>query len=160
MANINKNADKSRQQKSTCTSTFLCCSKLCWWILLSMFIVFIILLYHIRSFSYSEFSRILIYSGYVNSTSSILSQSKTITLSTTSLTTSTTDLPKVVIDMNDRIPSYKLATKFGDKPYADGDRAQAKVLDELHLYGVCQRDPSTIVVDVGAFLGRIIYILV
>ncbi|CAF0759726.1 unnamed protein product [Adineta ricciae] len=55
--------------------------------------------------------------------------------------------------MDDRVPSYKLATESGDKPYADGDRAQAQALEELHLYETCQRDPSTIVVDVGAFLG-------
>ncbi|UJR29056.1 hypothetical protein I4U23_010270 [Adineta vaga] len=55
--------------------------------------------------------------------------------------------------MNDRIPSYKLATTDGNKPYADGDRAQATVIDSLHLLQKCTKDPSLIVVDIGGFLG-------
>ncbi len=57
--------------------------------------------------------------------------------------------------MNDRQPSYKLTTLNGEKPYADGDRAQATVVNHLQLVKNCKRDPSLIVVDVGAFLGNI-----
>jgi len=78
------------------------------------------------------------------------------TISTISLITTTTTPGPVVIDMNGRKPSYRLATKFGDMPYGASDYGQAKLLEELHLYEVCQRDPSTTVVDVGAGLGRII----
>jgi hypothetical protein len=60
-----------------------------------------------------------------------------------------------VIKMNDRDPIYKLATLNGNKPYADGDRAQAAVVEHLELVHKCQRDPSLIVVDVGGFVGNL-----
>ena len=58
-----------------------------------------------------------------------------------------------VVEMNDRIPSFKLASDSSRKPYADGDRAQATVLNSLQLVNRCKQDPSLIVVDVGGFLG-------
>jgi hypothetical protein len=57
--------------------------------------------------------------------------------------------------MNDRKPSYNLATLNGRKPYADGDRAQATVVEHLQLVKDCKKDPSLIVVDVGAYLGKL-----
>jgi hypothetical protein len=61
--------------------------------------------------------------------------------------------------MDDRIPSFKLATINGRKPYADGDRAQATVVDSLQLVNKCKQDRSLIVVDVGAYLGsHILYL--
>lgn len=57
--------------------------------------------------------------------------------------------------MNDRKPSYKLVTLNGEKPYADGDRAQATVVEHLQLVDQCQEDPSLIVVDIGAYLGNL-----
>jgi hypothetical protein len=98
-------------------------------------------------------------SSFVNSINSFVHHSESTTLSTIptiSLITTTTTAGPVVIEMKDRKPSYRLATKFGDIPYGASDQGQAKLLEELHLYEVCQRDPSTIVVDVGAGLGRII----
>ena len=59
-----------------------------------------------------------------------------------------------VIDIVDRVPSFKLATTDGKIPYADGDRAQATVIQSLKLASRCKEDPSLIVVDVGALLGR------
>jgi FkbM family methyltransferase len=56
--------------------------------------------------------------------------------------------------MNDREPFYKLATLDGQKPYADGDRAQATVVKHLQLVEKCRQDRSLIVVDVGAFIGK------
>ena len=56
--------------------------------------------------------------------------------------------------MVDRIPSFKLATTDVKKPYAHGDRAQATIIQSLQLVNRCKEDPSLIVVDVGAFLGR------
>lgn len=58
-----------------------------------------------------------------------------------------------IVEMNTRQPSFKLATSDGKKPYADGDRAQETVVNSLQLPDKCRRDPSLIVVDVGAFLG-------
>ncbi len=58
-----------------------------------------------------------------------------------------------LVEMNDRLPSFKLATIHGEKPYADGDRAQATVIHSLQLVDKCKQDPSLIVVDVGALLG-------
>jgi FkbM family methyltransferase len=155
MMNANQNANKSRHHKLFYISTYICRSKLYWWILLSMFIIFVFEFHVLHSFSYSGIIQILANSSFVNFINSFVHHSESTTLSTISLITTATDPPPVVIDMNDRTPSYRLATKFGEKPYDDIDRAQAKLLDELHLYEVCQRDPSTIVVDVGAGLGRI-----
>ena len=59
-----------------------------------------------------------------------------------------------VIVMDERRPSYKLATVDGKKPDVNGDRAQATVVKHLQLVEKCRHDPSLIVVDVGAFLGR------
>ncbi|CAF3180888.1 unnamed protein product [Rotaria sp. Silwood2] len=40
-----------------------------------------------------------------------------------------------VAEMNDRVPVFKMATVDGQKPYADGDRAQATVINrEFGLY--------------------------
>ena len=60
-----------------------------------------------------------------------------------------------VIVMDDRQPFYKLATVNGKKPEVNGDRAQGTVVKHLQLVERCRRDPSLIVVDVGAFLGRL-----
>ena len=56
--------------------------------------------------------------------------------------------------MNARKPTYKLVTINGQKPDVNGDRAQATVVEHLQLVENCKRDPSLIVVDVGAFLGN------
>ncbi|CAF1350256.1 unnamed protein product [Adineta ricciae] len=58
-----------------------------------------------------------------------------------------------VVTMDDRVPFYKLATIDGNKPYADGDRAQATIFHSLQLTQKCKQDPSLIVVDIGGFLG-------
>ncbi|CAF0868001.1 unnamed protein product [Rotaria sordida] len=58
-----------------------------------------------------------------------------------------------MIEMNDRVPTFKMATIDGRKPYADGDQAQATVINSLELVKKCKQDPSLIVVDIGAFLG-------
>ncbi len=58
-----------------------------------------------------------------------------------------------VVEMNDRIPFFKLATTNGHKPYSDGDKAQATIIGSLQLANKCKQDPSLIVVDVGGFLG-------
>jgi len=59
----------------------------------------------------------------------------------------------IAVEMNDRVPSFKLATIAGRKPYADVDRAQATVVDSLQLVNKCKQDQSLTVVDVGAYLG-------
>ena len=60
-----------------------------------------------------------------------------------------------IIKINDRRPGYRLATLNGRKPYADGDRAQATVVKHLKLMERCSKDPSLIVVDVGAYIGNV-----
>ncbi|CAF1606296.1 unnamed protein product [Rotaria sordida] len=59
-----------------------------------------------------------------------------------------------MIEMNDRVPTFKMATIDGRKPYADGDQAQATVINSLELVKKCKQDPSLIVVDIGAFLDN------
>lgn len=61
-----------------------------------------------------------------------------------------------VIEVNDRRPVYRLATLDGRKPEVNGDQAQATVVEHLKLAEQCQRDPSLIVVDVGAYVGKTI----
>jgi hypothetical protein len=56
----------------------------------------------------------------------------TTTDSTTTTTTATTTPFEIVVNMDDRTPSYKLATRNGSKPYTSG--ARAKLLDILHLH--------------------------
>jgi len=80
--------------------------------------------------------------------------STTTTTETTTTTTTTTTTPlEIVVNMNDRIPSYKLATRNGSKPYTNG--ARTTLLDILHLHDKCQQNSSTTVVDVGANLGKL-----
>ncbi|CAF1410093.1 unnamed protein product [Rotaria sordida] len=77
-----------------------------------------------------------------------------------SLTLMSSTLPPTqykVVEMNDRVPSFKLATNSGKPPYADGDRAQTAIINSLQLVEKCKQDPSLIVVDVGAFIGSQIY---
>jgi hypothetical protein len=119
------------------------------------FFIFVILSYNVRFTSYLQSLTIWPSSGYANLTNSILFPSTSTTISTTTLITDRRNPPDIVVAMDDRVPSYKLIIRSEDKLYAEGNRAQAKVLEELRLYEICQRDPSTIVVDVGAFLGRI-----
>ncbi|CAF4007856.1 unnamed protein product, partial [Rotaria sordida] len=74
-----------------------------------------------------------------------------------SLTLMSSTLPPTqykVVEMNDRVPSFKLATNSGKPPYADGDRAQTAIINSLQLVEKCKQDPSLIVVDVGAFIGE------
>jgi hypothetical protein len=72
-------------------------------------------------------------------------------------TSSATILPSTsytVVQMDDRVPFYKLAANDAGKPHANGDRAQATVIKYLNLVKACKSDPSLIVVDVGALLGN------
>ena len=64
---------------------------------------------------------------------------------------------ETVFDMDNREPAFKLVTRTDDKPPTDSDRAYGKILDELHLKETCQQDPSTVVIDVGAGLGKRIW---
>lgn len=90
---------------------------------------------------------------------------KTSTLSTLSSSLSTLPPPLSTlppqeyraVEMNDRSPSFKLATTDGNKPYADGDRAQTAIVSSLELVTKCKENPSFIVVDIGAFLGNLIF---
>ncbi|CAF1096902.1 unnamed protein product [Rotaria sordida] len=53
-----------------------------------------------------------------------------------SLTLMSSTLPPTqykVVEMNDRVPSFKLATNSGKPPYADGDRAQTAIINSLQL---------------------------
>ncbi|CAF3046997.1 unnamed protein product [Rotaria sp. Silwood2] len=58
---------------------------------------------------------------------------------------------EIVVNMNDRMPSYRLATRNGSKPFTGG--ARATIFEKLQLYDTCKKDTSILVVDVGAKLG-------
>ena len=79
---------------------------------------------------------------------------------TSSDSTTSTILPTLppskykLVEMNDTLPFFKLATIEGHKPHADGDRAQQRIMKNLRLQDKCRRDPSILVADVGAFLGK------
>ncbi len=64
---------------------------------------------------------------------------------------------KKVVEINDRQPAFKLYIYDGYEVASDRNRAQAKLLDNLKLHDKCQQNPKTIVIDVGASLGIIIY---
>ena len=136
-----KLAGKSIQWNSFFTGRCNRYSKLCFLLLFPLLVIISFVTQPAQYLPYTISLSTSTNSTFLPSTSKIL-------LSTTAAFSS-----EIVVQMDDRVPSYKLATESGDKPYADGDRAQAQVLEELHLYETCQRDPSTIVVDVGAFLG-------
>ena len=89
---------------------------------------------------------------------SLTTQSSKIPISTSTVSTLKFQPSKYkVVTMNDRVPFYELATIDGNKPYADGDRAQATIFHSLQLTQKCKQDPSLIVVDIGGFLGRCTY---
>ncbi|CAF1213528.1 unnamed protein product [Rotaria sp. Silwood1] len=91
-----------------------------------------------------------------SSTSPSLSSSTSPSSSSSSSNPFTTLAPSQykVVEMNDRVPSFKLATYNGQPPYAEGDRAQTAIVNSLQLMKRCAQDPSLIVVDVGAFVGE------
>lgn len=65
-----------------------------------------------------------------------------------------TKTSETVFDIDHRVPMFKLVSKTEEKPSIESDRAYGKILDELHLQETCQQDPSTVVIDVGAGLGK------
>jgi hypothetical protein len=58
------------------------------------------------------------------------------------------------VEINDRQPSYKLYIYEGYETTLNRNRAQVKVLDDIKLHDTCQKNPKTIVVDIGASLGN------
>lgn len=50
-------------------------------------------------------------------------------------------------------PYYFLVNTKYEFPHVDGDSAQEYVIDSLNLKSKCKKDPSTVVVDIGGFLG-------
>jgi hypothetical protein len=90
------------------------------------------LFYYNDLFSNIEFRMTLFSLQTLNSVIPGIIPPDTIIISTTTTTTPTTTPFEIVVDMNDRFPSYQLATRNGSKPYTNGP--QAKLIDSLHLY--------------------------
>jgi len=58
-----------------------------------------------------------------------------------------------VLEINDREPTYKLATYEGYQFPVDRNRAQTELFNSLKLQQICKLNPNTTVIDVGASLG-------
>ena len=121
-------------------------------------ILLILAIGYVLIYSSSSSRSLLISLATVLSTLTVTPSTSTVSPSTSTVSPSTLTTPPLqykVAEMNDRLPTFKLATSTGDKPYADGDRAQATVVNWLELPKKCKQDPSLIVVDIGAFYGNI-----
>ncbi|CAF0746885.1 unnamed protein product [Adineta steineri] len=130
-------------------SIFLGFPKVSRWVLISTFIVFVIVFYKIDSYSNGELSDILRSFGQENYISLRLIRGASDTDTTTPV-----NPPGNVVDVEDRKPAFKLVVKDTYTPNVEGTQAQDRVLQQLQLYETCQRDASTIVVDVGSYLGE------
>ncbi|CAF0924744.1 unnamed protein product [Adineta steineri] len=126
-----------KQRKLYYICTLLRWSKLRWIILSILFFIFITEFYENRSITYPAFIQITINKFYSNSKEQ----------------DNSTNPDHIIILMNDRAPAYNLAVPPDERPFADPDRAQARLLEQLHFFDTCRRDPSTIVVHIGAYLG-------
>jgi hypothetical protein len=126
---------------------------------LNIFLIILILSFGCIGFHYLtklkplSLSTLLISSSTTTSSSAITSSSATST-PTTQPSKASPSASYIVVQMDDRVPHYKLATYNGGKPYANGDKAQATVIKYLNLVERCRADPSLIVVDVGGLLGN------
>lgn len=58
-----------------------------------------------------------------------------------------------IIEINDREPTYKLATYEGYEFPLERNRAQTELFNYLKLKQICQTNPNTTLIDVGASLG-------
>ncbi|CAF1401864.1 unnamed protein product [Adineta steineri] len=150
MSHISKNVKKWIPLRLPSVSSLNRSSKPRWYNVLIVFLVVLIVLDHIHNFSYAEFSRLFHESDDLDiSDTDLMMMDDEVTKSPKS-----GNLTEVVIEMNDRVPTFKLATKSGEKPASESDQGLNQLYEELHLQETCQRDSSTIVVDVGASLGN------
>src|SRR4051812_38555561 len=58
-----------------------------------------------------------------------------------------------IIEINDREPSYKLATYEGYQFPLERNRAQTELFKDLKLKEICQSNPNITIIDIGASLG-------
>ncbi|UJR32302.1 hypothetical protein I4U23_019766 [Adineta vaga] len=144
-----------KKQKNTygisglqCIATFCRTSKPNWCILTATLCTFVLLFHHAHYLSYSKLSEAF---SNEDDSNSVMADGN---VENEPIQTEEVNTNETVIEMSDRVPSFELATKKGDRPSSESDRAYGKLLDELHLQDVCQQDPTTIVVDVGAGLGE------
>ncbi|CAM4742209.1 unnamed protein product [Rotaria magnacalcarata] len=100
------------------------------------------------------------FSGHLNSASATLvlfgattASTSTEVITRTSTETTTTTPFEIFVEMSDKYLSYKLATSKSEKPFIG--EAQVKILDAIHLHDTCKNSRSTIVADVGAYLGEL-----
>ena len=153
MKNILQFAFRPRRTNMTLSSILSNFSRLNWIISISIAAVLIIILYDFHTYSYREITRLINDPAYSDSINFLSPQRDTQTPSTTKAPLET------VLDVYDRSPTYQIATKDGERPNVKGYHAETKLLENLRLMEVCSRDPSTIVVDVGAYLGKICLLL-
>lgn len=153
MTNLLQIANMPRAPAITWRSVAASVSRLHWTIFLSVLVITTVIFYDIHTYSFTELTRVLNNSGYSNPINYVLPEVHDTTTSTLP-SFEITRAPDIIVDMDDRVPSYRLATRDGVKPYVSGNVAQAKLLEDLLLYETCQKNPSTTVVDVGSYLGK------
>ncbi|UJR32298.1 hypothetical protein I4U23_019762 [Adineta vaga] len=133
---------RCRQRRIYYMLTYFRWSKIRWLVLGILFTIFLVQFIQTRSVTYPVYFRMLFGTYFPNIFGVFSDESETTTIA-----------PEIVIDMNDRTPSYKLVLRADDRTYIDPDRAQAQLLENLKLYETCQHDPLTTVVHIGPFLG-------
>jgi len=58
-----------------------------------------------------------------------------------------------IYEINDREPTYKLATYQGYKFPLERNRAQTELINYLKVKQICKTNPNTTIIDIGASLG-------
>ncbi|UJR32300.1 hypothetical protein I4U23_019764 [Adineta vaga] len=143
MAKFNTIMNKMKQFKSYHISTLLRWTRLRWYILIFISYILLVYIHPFRSLSPTRIPQLWSESHYSKYMNFLFENPAPVT-----------NPPDIFVDMNERKPSFKLAMRSDDRPFLSVDRAQSKLLERLRLYETCQRDSSTIVVDVGAYLGE------
>ncbi|CAF1205781.1 unnamed protein product [Adineta steineri] len=143
MVNVKRTGHRLKFLRSYYTSIYPSLLKYRWYIFLLLFLIFLTRLQYIDIVSPLKLPFVLINAVYSRLSNLIHTQEEI----------TTTPVPEVVINVKHRIIPYKLALRADDRPFVEPDHAQDKLLKDLQLYETCKRDPSTIVVDVGAHLG-------
>lgn len=147
MTYIQKNGNKYGPVRVYQLLSMLWSPKPRWFTIASVILIFLIIFHHIHAVSFAKFLNDDEYDAGMDDGADINVPDDP-----------TTTVPPVpgdtVIDVISRSPNFKLAVKSGQRPPTEDDQGYNRLLDEFRLQETCQQDPSTIVVDVGAGIGR------
>lgn len=146
MSRINQILNRLKQLKLYYIATSVRWGRLRWYIVLLTTFAILNYIHPLRTLSSAKIPNSWQKSHYSQYINSLLHRPKP--------TPTTTRHPDIIVDMNKRKPSFKIVIRPEDKPFINNERAEAILLERIHLQETCRHDPSTIVVDVGAGLGK------